>query len=224
MTLTAETKRQLWAESGGYCQKPDCATYLFSDPDQVHYAEMAHIVAATTGGPRDVTQKDMSSQDRASAFNIVVLCANCHSIVDKNPQNYPTELMRQWKTRHQQALQQALGTPIFQDRSTARSYIESRLDDNHIVFRQYGPTNDDLSEDKAYQWRQLAVSRIVPNNAEIARVLQANRHLLTPTERTTMGEFIIHQNQFAARHIFNDNSTCTMRYPERMDEIFEETF
>ncbi len=49
LRLSTETKRRLWAESGGYCQRPECPNYLFSDESGVDFAEMAHIVAATTG-------------------------------------------------------------------------------------------------------------------------------------------------------------------------------
>ncbi len=143
---------------------------------------MAHIIAATTGGARDVAKKDMSECDRASHSNIAVLCANCHTFVDKDPNSYPTELMHAWKARHQQALEQALSTPNFKDRSSARAYIESRLADNRAVFLTYGAVEDDFSEERAHQRSQLAVKRLVPNNAEVTRALRKNRHLFTPDD------------------------------------------
>lgn len=222
LSLTTETKRRLWAESGGYCQRPECPNYLFSDESDVDFAEMAHIVAATTGGARDVAKNETPETDRARHFNIAVLCANCHTIVDKDPNNYRIELMRDWKARHQQALEQALGTPRFEDRSSARAYVERRLADNHIVFLAYGPIKDDFSEDRAHQWRQLAVSRLVPNNAEVARVLRVNRHLLTPDERATADRFSLHREQFAARHVLHDYSVGATRYPQGMDDMLKD--
>lgn len=222
LTLSTQTKRRLWAESGGYCQRPECANYLFADDSDADFAEMAHIVAATTGGARDVTKKEMSETDRASHLNVTVLCANCHTVVDKDPDNYPVELMRDWKARHQRALEQALGTPRFGDRSSARAYVEPRLADNHTVFLTYGPVEDDFSEDRACQWGQLAVHRLVPNNAEIARVLRVNRHLLTPEEKATADRFSLHQEQFAARHVLHDYSAKATLYPEGMDDLFKD--
>jgi hypothetical protein len=130
--------------------------------------------------------------------------------------------MRAWKVRHQQALEQALGTPRFEDRSSAAAYIESRVADNHTIFLNYGPTHDDFSEDRAHQWRQLAVGRLVPNNAEVARVLRANRHLLTADERSTADRFSLHQEQFAARHVLGDYSAGATLYPQGMDDILKE--
>lgn len=222
LNLSTGTKRRLWAESGGYCQRPECANYLFPDEGDVDFAEMAHIIAATTGGARDVAKKEMPETDRAHHSNIAVLCANCHTVVDKNPDNFPIELMRDWKARHQRALEQALGTPRFKDRSSARAYVEPRLADNHTVFLGYGPMEDDFSEDRAHQWRQLAVSRLVPNNAEVARMLRVNRHLLTPSERVTADRFSLHQEQFAARHVLHDYSANASLYPEGMDDILKD--
>lgn len=222
LSLSTVTKRRLWAESGGYCQRPECPNYLFSDESGVDFAEMAHIVAATTDGARDIVKKEMSELDRASHSNIAVLCANCHTVVDKDPDNYPVELMRAWKARHQQALEQALGTPHFEDRSSARAYVESRLADNRTVFLAYGPIEDDLSEDRAHQWSQLAVGRLVPNNAEVAGALRVNRHLLTPDERVIADRFSLHQDQFAARHVLHDYSANATLYPEGMDDIFKD--
>ena len=222
LALSTETKRRLWAESGGYCQRPECPNYLFPDESEVDFAEMAHIVAATTGGARDVDKKEMSETDRAHHSNIAVLCANCHTVVDKDPDNHPIDMMRAWKARHQQALEQALGTPHFEDRASARAYVEPRLSDNRTVFLAYGPIKDDFSEDRAHQWRQLAVSRLVPNNAEIERALRVNRHLLTPDERAIADRFSLHQEQFAARHVLQDYSASATLYPEGMDDIFKD--
>lgn len=222
LPLSTQTKRRLWAESGGYCQRPECPNYLFSAESDVDFAEMAHVVAATTGGARNVAKDEMSELDRASHSNIAVLCAHCHTVVDKDPDNYPIELMRAWKARHQQALEQALGTPHFEDRSSARAYIESRLADNRTVFLAYGPIEDDFSEDRAHQWSQLAVGRLVPNNAEVSRALQLNRHLLTLDERVIADRFSLHQDQFAARHVLHDYSANATLYPEGMDDIFKD--
>jgi len=223
LSLSTPTKRRLWAESGGYCQRPECSKYLFDEDSGVDLAEMAHIVAATTGGARDVPKDQMSEPDRAHHSNIAVLCANCHTVVDKAPDAYGIDVLHAWKARHRQALSEAFGAPRFDDRSSARGYVEVRLAENHAVFAAHGPVVDDYSEHRADQWRRMAVSRLVPNNAEVARALRVNRGLLTPDERTTADRFWLHQEQFAARHVLHDYSAGTTLYPDDMDEILKDS-
>ena len=67
-----------------------------------HFAEMAHIFAATDGGPR--AKVEMSESDRANFNNLLLLCANCHTIIDKEPQTYTDELITAWKRDHKSKL------------------------------------------------------------------------------------------------------------------------
>lgn len=50
LPLSDATKRRLWGESGGYCLKPDCQSFLFDEYADADFAEMAHIVAASSEG------------------------------------------------------------------------------------------------------------------------------------------------------------------------------
>ena len=52
---SANTRIRLFANSAGYCQNPACARALFVETakgDAVHFAEMAHLFAASNVGPR----------------------------------------------------------------------------------------------------------------------------------------------------------------------------
>ena len=222
LALSTPTKRRLWAESGGYCQRPECANFLFPDDGDIDFAEMAHIVAATTGGARDAPKQEMSAADRAHHSNIAVLCANCHTMVDKDQDNYPVELMRAWKGRHRDAIEQVLGTPRFEVRPAARAYVEPLLAENRTIFEAYGPIDNDFSEERARLWRTHAIRRLVPNNAKLARALAANRHLLTPQERDIADRFTLHQDEFAARHVLHDYAAGTSRFPGGMNDILKD--
>ena len=221
LTLTTPTRRRLWSESGGYCQNPACAEFLFEDDGGVDFAEMAHIVAATTGGPRDVSVIDLSDDERAHHSNIAVLCANCHTRVDKDPDNYGVAVMRQWKARHQDKLRQALGTPEFDNRGQARAYLDPLLAQNRAIFNTYGPREDEFSEARAAQWRRHALQTVVPNNAAIVRALRQNRRLLRPAERTVADLLTIHAEEFEARHVLGDWSAGSQTFPDGVDTIFE---
>lgn len=223
LPLTTETKRRLWSECGGYCQNPQCPTKrLFADGTDVDFAEMAHIIAASTGGPRDGSAPEMTAEDRAHHSNIAVLCANCHTIVDKDPARYPASLMKQWKQRHARALELALGAPEFEDRAEARSYIAPRLDENRTIFRTYGPQRDDPTDEQAAQWRRHVLQTVIPNNSDVLRALKKNRYLLTEAERETADMFSIHVGEFEARHLLDDFTGGSTRFPEAMDDMLKD--
>jgi hypothetical protein len=221
LPLLTLTKSRLWSESGGHCQNPACANFLFVGDTGVNFAEMAHIVAATSGGPRDLGADELSEEMRAHHTNVAVLCANCHAVVDKDPDSYPITKMHEWKARHQQRLKLAFGTPEFESRRQARDYVEPLLARNHTIFRLYGPREDDFSEERAAQWQRHAVQTVAPNNAAILRVLTQNRGLLRLDERATAELFAIHVAAFEARHILGDWSAGSLKFPGGMDAIFE---
>jgi len=69
------TKLRLFAASGGYCQNPGCERQLFLDTGskRIHIAEMAHVFAANTEGPRANTE--LSEAERAAFENLILLRA-----------------------------------------------------------------------------------------------------------------------------------------------------
>ena len=219
--LTEATKRRLWSESGGYCSNPQCAAVLFAEAADVDFAEMAHIIPASTGGPRDIDSAQFSGADRAHPSNVVVLCANCHTKVDKAPDTYPAELLRDWKRRHEETLQRVFGTPQFSTRQAARASIAPLLEGNRAIFDQYGPVSGQFSEARAAQWRRHVIATIVPNNAVVRRVLKRNRALLGPQECRVADIFDMHAQEFAARHLLGDWTAGSTRFPEDMSTIFE---
>jgi hypothetical protein len=221
VALTTETKRRLWSESAGYCLNPSCAQYLFADGSDADFAEMAHIIPASTGGPRDIPTSELSGMDRAHHSNIAVLCANCHTIVDKDPGAYPSGLMIEWKRRHQVLFEQVLGAPIYASRSAALDRIAPLLAANRLIYERYGPKNDEFSESKVEQWRRHVRDTIVPNNRTILRVLENNKALLLGDEAETVSLFQLHVREFEYRHILNDWTAGSSRFPEGMKSILD---
>ena len=84
----------------GTVRNPGCANELFLDAagEAFHIAEMAHVFAATDGGPR--TKPELSKHERGAFENLVVLCANCHTMVDKAPDAFSDSVMLRWKREH----------------------------------------------------------------------------------------------------------------------------
>jgi hypothetical protein len=217
--LSVGTQRRLWSESGGYCQSPTCGDFLFAEDADIDFAQMAHIVGASQDGPRG--KSNLTPQERAHHSNITVLCPKCHILIDRLPDDYPLTVLHGWKARHQSKLAQQFGTPEFNDRLSAREFVEPMLAQNRMIFATYGPRDNDFSEDRASLWQRHARQTIVPNNQRIRRTLEQNRKLLTLDERATADKFGLHVDEFVARHVLGEWGAGTQRFPAAMESILE---
>lgn len=220
----AQTKRQLFAASAGYCQNPGCSNELFIDASgkSIHIAEMAHVFAANDRGPR--AKPELSEQERGAFENLVVLCANCHTMVDKAPETFPDNMMQSWKREHANKLQGLFGVVMLNDRASARQTVEPILLENNAIFNQYGPHIDaacNPESGSAEQWKRKMLTRILPNSRRILAILSANRHLLAGTERLTLEQFRQHIDDLEAFHIGGSRQDAS-RFPSEMTKILED--
>jgi hypothetical protein len=213
---------RLFADSGGYCQRPDCANRLFVDTGtkNIHVAEIAHIIAASGAGPR--ADAKVTQADKGSYENLILLCANCHTIIDKSPVDFPDNMIREWKRKHVERINALFGAVQYPDRVSARKAIEPALTENRAVFDQYGPHNDyrhDPESEFANVWQRKMRAIILPNNRKILVILDANRSYLSELEMKTLEAFRQHIDDLEARHIGEGNKDIASRYPGGMDKI-----
>ncbi len=218
------TQRRLFAASAGYCQNPGCANELFVDASgkSIHIAEMAHVFAATDGGPR--TNLKLSEKERGSFANLIMLCANCHTMVDKAPEAFPCEMMMNWKHEHANKLQGIFGAVKFGDRGSARQAVEPLLIENHAIFKHYGPHIDAANNPEsgaAEQWKRKMLTRILPNSRRILAILDANIHLLSNDEKEALEKFRQHIDDLEAFHIERINEDAS-RFPADFATILED--
>jgi hypothetical protein len=216
------TSLRLFASSAGYCQNPKCLKPLFVETGTaaVHIAEMAHIIAAIDGGPR--TNPELSAEERGSFDNLILLCANCHTLIDKAPDDFPDPLIQGWKHAHHQRIDQAFGLMPYPDRAMARNVVEPLLLENLHVFQQLGPDNDyryDPESDLASVWRRKMLSMILPNNRKILAIADANRRHLSADEQATVEAFRQHVDDLEAKHVAGGNDPAS-RFPADLHGLF----
>ena len=89
------TIKRLFAESGGQCAK--CDLDLF--PDGKLIAEICHIEAFSSGGPRYNSQLKKSNLEN-HYDNLIILCPSCHTEIDKkgNELTFSKERLIDYKT------------------------------------------------------------------------------------------------------------------------------
>ncbi len=220
------TRFRLWADSAGYCQNPVCRLPLFVDLDSggvAHFGEIAHVIAASVDGPRGDTSMDEASL--GAWDNLILLCANCHTVADKKPEDHPVELLRGWKEARSASVEAALGIAAFATRAEARAAVEPYADQNRFLHRNIGPDNEyrfDPAAEEAAVWRHEMTETIIPNHRRILRIIDANAALLTNAEKEVVAEYRTHVAGLAHRH-HGEGGLRTLRFPSAMEQIFADS-
>ncbi len=106
--VSPRDKTLLWGRAAARCNHPSCKRFLVepatSEDAEAMFGQAAHIIAHGETGPR----ADPSyPADRLDTYeNLILLCGNCHAIVDKQPNTYTPADLRAWKQEHESWVQQ----------------------------------------------------------------------------------------------------------------------
>lgn len=217
------TRVRLWADSSGYCQNPDCQISLFVDLKSgvaAHFGEVAHVIAASSGGPRGDDSAD--EVDLGAWGNLILLCANCHTVADKAPDDHPVDLLLEWKESRLRRVEASLGIAGYATRGEAREAIEPYASQNRYLFTTFGPDNDyriDPEAEEAAVWQREMTGTIIPNHRRILRIIDANLAHLTDAEKDTVAAYRTHVSGLVGRHL-GDGGVRTVLFPKDMEKIF----
>lgn len=216
------TQLRLFADSGGFCQKPDCLKALFIElgAQNLHIGEMAHIVAAADDGPR--ARPRLSKEERGAYANLILLCPTCHTIVDKAPLQYPDRDLIGWKQQHRERIARLFGAVEYADRPSVRRAVSPILDENAFVFRTWGPDQDyryNPESELADVWKRKVLSVILPNNRKLLNILDNNRRHLNAMERQILEAFRQHVDDLERRHLGAERVGVGSRFPEGMNGL-----
>lgn len=109
------TKLELVAAAGGRCELRGCNRFLFrhrvTDAGG-YFGNFAHIRAFSAGGPRARVGHEPHVLE-----NLMLLCQDCHTLVDANELDYPVDMLERWKHQHEARVSELLDLP--QDHETA---------------------------------------------------------------------------------------------------------
>jgi hypothetical protein len=217
---------RLFADSGGYCQNPSCLEKLFVDTgdNNIHIAEMAHVFSASDDGPR--SNKRMTKEERGGHSNLILLCANCHTKIDKAENDFPDSLISEWKKGHIEKISNLFGVIECNDRRQTRTLIEPILAENSMIFETYGPMGEERYNPESElpkQWIRKIRSIIIPNNRKLLAILDINRKFLIQSELKTLELFRQHVDDFEKKHIGECDSNGIM-FPIEMVNILGEIY
>ncbi len=101
--MSAPDQRRLWVHAHGLCSNPKCRRRLIIEPTDQDLATTtgyhAHMVAHSLDGPRGKSEVPLEGRDTYE--NMILLCGDCHRMIDGQPNTYPVEILRQWKDEHE---------------------------------------------------------------------------------------------------------------------------
>jgi HNH endonuclease len=226
MAISENTKKKLLANSWWYCQNPSCNTNLFSiveNGDITNIYEGAHIIWQSTSWPRGESTLELSERDEFN--NIILLCPNCHTMIDKNPSVFETSILKTWKLEHNKKIEDIFKVPCFSERNLLRKFINNIMEENKVIFDKYWPMSEiewqDVISEKEKIWQKKSLEKIIPNNKLIYLALKKNSDLLDNSEKKVLHEFSIHINWFEYNHTSWDKNGSYPRFPKEMNTLLK---
>lgn len=103
MGIKEKDIKLLWGRAADRCSFPDCMIKLSQDKkaatETFPIGEQAHIVGKEDGSAR--SHSILSIDERDSYYNLILLCPNHHTLIDKNPEDYPIEKLHIIKSQHE---------------------------------------------------------------------------------------------------------------------------
>jgi hypothetical protein len=112
LTIKSKDIKILWGRSGNRCAI--CRTQLAQDASAVSAAftlgEQAHIVGEKEDAPRG--KSSLTADERDSYQNLILLCPNDHTKIDKNEADWPVERLHYFKSTHELWVTETLSETI----------------------------------------------------------------------------------------------------------------
>ncbi len=200
-SIPTDIQRQLWADSGGLCANPQCGANLLNEKGR-SIGEMAHIQAYSTSKNNDVT-------------NLLLLCSNCHTAVDKKGNN---KELKSWK-KTQQERNDKFRNKKFKNIKDLSKVAKPILEKNKLIFEKYC-----LHEKSQSLWKKFE-PQVLGNNKYLRLLFENNLHLFQgnkgyPDDNDFSAQrFILHTEEFEKTR-GNKEKIRTVLFPEKINSIF----
>jgi hypothetical protein len=108
--IPALVRLVLFVRAGGRCEFDGCNRYLLEHPvtlTEGNFAEVAHVVAFKPDGPRGNQRPRFSNINDIG--NLMLLCPDCHKLIDSHPGDYTRHSLEEIKSRHESRIRHVTG-------------------------------------------------------------------------------------------------------------------
>lgn len=178
MGISNKDIKLLWGRSGNRCAI--CKKELTQDKASVSSAftlgEQAHIVGEKDNAPRG--KSPLTQKERDSYHNLILLCPNDHTNIDKNETDWPVEKIHQIKSEHELWVTETLSETVDHVRLAQSTVLASVVDravalcclDRWHAWTSYALSPDprwpkELPEN-IYRFRQKVIAVVWPSDFE----------------------------------------------------------
>lgn len=225
-SVPINTARQLWGQCGGFCQNPSCNKQLFRDIDDqvVSIANVAHVIGHGSSGPR--SDHELSELiDKDGLGNLIMLCLECHKVVDELEKAFTVEQIQAWKLKHASKIRALFVIPAITNERQLLSEVNDLLEENSTLFRECGPYSKNvlsgLGGDGLKIWRKRCLDTILPNNQRIIALIEGNRrNFAYPWEvYSKMLEYKIHADAFQDNCLTDQRINDYKLFPRTFDHF-----
>lgn len=98
LEIKESTAKKLFALSRNHCARSNCNAILVIN-DKINLGEMCHIRGEKPTSAR--YDPLMGDEERRDISNLIILCNNCHTIIDTDIDTYIVEKLQQMKQEHE---------------------------------------------------------------------------------------------------------------------------
>ena len=109
-TIPTDVKRDLWFAAHGRGEFAGCNKILFQHGitmDKCNISNYAHIIGDSAKGPRGDEEKSKALSKDIN--NLILLCPECHKLIDSNEEKYTVEVLKKMKKDHEERILLATG-------------------------------------------------------------------------------------------------------------------
>ena len=96
----------LWGRAAGRCEFAGCnqpVSWHRETKETANIAEAAHIIGLSEDGPRG--EEELSDELAQDLSNLMLLCRNCHKLIDAERDQYPVARLRKMKQDHEERIE-----------------------------------------------------------------------------------------------------------------------
>jgi HNH endonuclease len=231
LTIKGKDIKILWGRSGNRCAI--CRIELTQDASSITSAftlgEQAHIVGEKEDAPRG--KSPLISEERDSYHNLILLCPNHHTEIDKNAFDWPVERLHFEKSKHELWVTETLSETIDHVKLANQAILSSIIDSavKHCDLENWKAwTSCALSPDQRwaeekpdliFEFRQLVLAAVWPPEYE---ELQRSTHTLSILLLRAVDEFMKHSDLSDDIYIadrFYKRNFPNPRYYEDLEEF-----
>ncbi|KTD48378.1 hypothetical protein Lrub_0729 [Legionella rubrilucens] len=178
MKIKEKDIKLLWSRTGNKCAK--CRSNLTQDSNAVNLSytlgEQAHIVGQKSNSPRGNSL--LEETDRDSYHNLLILCPNCHSEIDRNIEDWPVEKLFLLKSKHELWVNETLSESDDKTKLANQLAVGSVIDAAVILckleeWRNWSsyalspdPSWDREFPSNIYEFREKVIAAIWPENLD----------------------------------------------------------